>query len=141
MHHTAFEAGTPPIAEAVALGRAVEYLLDVGLDQIAAHCATLGAHALSRLREIDRVQVIGDQASARSGIVSFHVAGVHPHDLATMLDLDGIAVRAGEHCCQPLMDTLGVDGTVRLSSYLYNTIDEIDAAVDSVARATAALAP
>ena len=135
-----FEAGTPAIAEAVALARAVDYLDGIGLAVIAERIARLGARARAALARIDGVRVLGGASSAESGIVSISVDGVHPHDLATLLDLSGVAVRAGDHCCQPLMEALGVDGTVRLSAHAYNTEDEIDQAARAVVEAVEALA-
>jgi len=121
-----FEAGTPHIAGAVALGAAIDYLTAIGLDRIA--CAEHGllAYATTVLSDIPGVRVIGT-ARRKAGILSFVLDGVHPHDIGTMLDRDGIAIRAGHHCCQPLMHRLGLAGTARASLALYNSRDEIDA--------------
>jgi cysteine desulfurase / selenocysteine lyase len=127
-----FEAGTSPIAEAVAFGAAVDYLNEIGLDAIEQHEQELAAQALERLGEVPGVQLYGPPADRRAGIVSFNVEGVHPHDVAQILDLDGIAIRAGHHCCQPLMARLGVVATNRASFYLYSIPEEVDRLVESV---------
>jgi cysteine desulfurase/selenocysteine lyase len=134
-----FEAGTSPMAEAVGLGAAIDYLENVGLDAIEQHEHTLAAYALERLGEIPGVTLYGPPADRRAGIVSFNVfddAGdlVHPHDVAQLLDLDGICIRAGHHCCQPLMRKLGVQATNRASLYLYNTTEDVDRLAESLHR-------
>ena len=121
-----FEAGTAPMAEAVGLGAAIDYLEAVGLEAIEAHEHSLVAYALDRLAEIPGVTTWGPPPEQRAGIVSFDVEGVHPHDVAQILDLDAIAIRAGHHCCQPLMARLGVVATNRASFYLYTVPEEID---------------
>jgi cysteine desulfurase / selenocysteine lyase len=137
-----FEAGTAPMAEAVGLGAAIDYLNEVGLDAIEAHEHALVSYALERLGDIPGVTVYGPPADRRAGILSFNVATesgteVHPHDVAQMLDLDAIAIRASHHCCQPLMRRLGVLATNRASFYLYNERVEVDRLADSVRRAQA----
>ena len=128
------EAGTPPIAEAVALQAAIEYVQQWGVSQIRQHEEELVAHALNRLVEEPDVTVYGpSQASMRTGVVSFDLEGVHPHDVAQILDETGIAVRAGHHCTQVLHERLGVRATVRLSMALYNTLEEIDRAISALA--------
>jgi cysteine desulfurase/selenocysteine lyase len=127
-----FEAGTSPIAEAVAFGAAVDYLSEIGLDAIEEHEQALAATALERLGEIPGLELYGPPADRRAGIVSFNVEGVHPHDVAQILDLDGIAIRAGHHCCQPLMARLGVVATNRASFYLYSIPEEVDRLVESI---------
>ncbi len=128
------EAGTPPIAEAVALQAAIEYVQQWGVSQIRQHEQELVAYALNRLAEEPDVTVYGpSQASKRTGVVSFDLEGVHPHDVAQILDETGIAVRAGHHCTQVLHERLGVRATVRLSMALYNTLEEIDSAVSALA--------
>jgi cysteine desulfurase/selenocysteine lyase len=129
-----FEAGTAPIAEAVGLGAAIDYVSAVGLDAIEAHEHELAAYALERLGELAEVILYGPPPDRRAGIVSFNVDGVHPHDVAQVLDMDGVAIRAGHHCCQPLMDRLGVAATNRASFYLYTVRDEIDRLVDGLHR-------
>lgn len=127
------EAGTPPIAEAVALQAAIEYVQEWGVPKIRQHEQELVAHALNRLAEEPDVTVYGpSQASKRTGVVSFDLEGVHPHDVAQILDETGIAVRAGHHCTQVLHERLGVRATVRLSMALYNTLEEIDSAVSAL---------
>jgi cysteine desulfurase/selenocysteine lyase len=121
-----FEAGTAPMAEAVGLGAAIDYLEAVGLDAIEQHEHELVAYALDKLAEIPGITTWGPPADKRAGIVSFDVEGVHPHDVAQILDLDGVAIRAGHHCCQPLMTRLGVVATNRASFYLYTVPEEID---------------
>ncbi|HZQ16649.1 MAG TPA: cysteine desulfurase [Gaiellaceae bacterium] len=121
-----FEAGTAPMAEAVGLGAAIDYLEAVGLEAIERHEHELVAYALERLAEIPGVTTWGPPPERRAGIVSFDVEGVHPHDVAQILDLDAVAIRAGHHCCQPLMHRLGVAATNRASFYLYTVPEEID---------------
>jgi cysteine desulfurase/selenocysteine lyase len=127
-----FEAGTPPIAEVIGMGHAIDYVSGVGLDAIAAHEHELAAYALERLGELPWVTVYGPPPDRRAGIVSFNVDGVHPHDVAQLLDWEGIAVRAGHHCTQPLMRRLGVAATTRASFYLYNVLEEVDRLVDGL---------
>ena len=130
-----FEAGTPPIAQAVGLGVAAEYLEEVGLEQIERHERELTQHALARLGEVPGITVYGPPAERRAGIVSFDVAGVHPHDVAQIVDREGVAVRAGHHCNQPLMTRLGVAATTRASFYLYTLPEEIDRLVEGIHKA------
>jgi cysteine desulfurase/selenocysteine lyase len=127
-----FEAGTPPIAEAVALGSAIDYLTEIGIEAIAKHEHALTAYTLERLAELPWVRVFGPPAERRAGIVSFDVEGVHPHDVAQILDWEGVAIRAGHHCCQPLMTRLGVAATNRASFYLYTIPEEIDRLVEGL---------
>ena len=129
-----YEAGTPPIAEAYGLGQAVDYLTAVGLEAIERHEQALTEYALARLAELPYVTVLGPPADRRGGIVSFEVAGVHPHDVAQVLDLEGVAVRAGHHCTQPVMDHFGLVATTRASFYLYNVPEEIDRLVAGVVK-------
>jgi cysteine desulfurase / selenocysteine lyase len=121
-----FEAGTAPMAEAVGLGAAIDYLEAVGLDAIEAHEHELAAYALGRLAEVPGITLYGPPPDRRAGIVSFNLEGIHPHDVAQILDLQGVAIRAGHHCCQPLMQKLGVAATNRASFYLYTIPEEID---------------
>jgi len=130
-----FEAGTSPIAEAVGLGAAIDYLNEVGIEAIEAHEQELAAVAIERLGEIDGVTLYGPPPERRAGIVSFNVEGIHPHDVAQVLDSEGVAIRAGHHCCQPLMTRLGVAATNRASFYLYSVPEEIDRLVDGVQKA------
>lgn len=131
-----FEAGTPPIAEAIGFGAAVEYLEAVGMDTIAKHEQELTAYALERLSEIPDLTIYGPKdVEARGGAVSFELGDIHPHDIATILDQDGIAIRAGHHCARPLMKYLGIPATARASFYLYNVPDEVDALVESLYKA------
>jgi cysteine desulfurase / selenocysteine lyase len=130
-----FEAGTSPIAEAVGFGAAIDYLNAVGLEAIEHHEQELAAAALDRLGEIGGVTLYGPAPERRAGIVSFNLDGVHPHDVAQVLDMDGVAIRAGHHCCQPLMTKLGVAATNRASFYLYTVPEEIDRLADGVRKA------
>jgi cysteine desulfurase/selenocysteine lyase len=135
-----FEAGTSPMAEAVGLGAAIDYLEAVGLESIEAHEHALAAYALERLGEIPGVTLYGPPADRRAGIVSFNLDGVHPHDVAQVLDTEGVAIRAGHHCCQPLMGRLGVAATNRASFYLYTVPDEIDRLAAGIVKAKAVFA-
>jgi len=131
-----FEAGTPPIAEAVGLGAAVSYLEGVGLEAIAEHERSLTAYAVAALSDaFDELRIFGPPAGSkdRSGVISFAFGDVHPHDVAQILDEKGICVRAGHHCAKPLMRTLGVGATTRASLYLYNDEDDVDALVAGLA--------
>jgi cysteine desulfurase/selenocysteine lyase len=129
-----FEAGTAPIAEAVGFGAAIDYLEAVGLDAIEAYEHELAEYALAALAELPWVTSYGPPADRRAGIVSFNVDGVHPHDVAQILDFEGVAIRAGHHCCQPLMRKLGVAATNRASFYLYTVPEEIDRLVAGLHR-------
>jgi len=135
-----FEAGTPPIAEAVALGVAIDYLSDVGMEAIWAHEQDLAAYARERLNDLSGVRVIGPPASGRSGVVSFIVEAVHPHDLAEILNAQGVAIRAGYHCAHPLHQCLGLPPTARASFYLYNTREEVERLIAGIRRAQSLLA-
>src|SRR3984957_7892429 len=131
-----FEAGTMPIAQAVGLGAAVDYLTAVGTDRIQAHEQELLQYALPALTEIDGLRIIGPAAAVdRGGAISFTLDGVHPHDVSQVLDDRGIAVRAGHHCAWPLHRAMGVQSSTRASLYLYNTRDEIDALTDGIRQA------
>jgi cysteine desulfurase / selenocysteine lyase len=130
-----FEAGTQPIAEAVGFGAAVDYLTEIGLDAIEDHERALAAQAIERLGEIPGIRLYGPPPERRAGIVSFNRDGVHPHDVAQILDMDGVAIRAGHHCCQPLMSKLGVAATNRASFYLYSLPEEVDRLVEGVEKA------
>ncbi len=131
-----FEAGTPAIAQAVALGTAIDYLRDLGLDRIAAHEATLLAYATRRLAEIKSLKIVGTAAD-KASVLSFTLDGVHPHDIAQVLDSRGIAIRAGHHCAQPVMARFGVPATARASFGLYNTSAEIEVLAEALDRVEA----
>jgi cysteine desulfurase/selenocysteine lyase len=135
-----FEAGTPAIAEAVGWGRAIDYLQAIGLPAIHRHEQELAAYAIDRLAEIPGVEVLGPDATKRGGVISFTTEGIHPHDVAQILDSYGIAVRAGHHCAMPLHARLGLSATTRASFYLYTTFAEIDALADGVRKARARFA-
>lgn len=130
-----FEAGTPAIAEAVGLGAAAEYLMELGMENVARHGAYLTNYAYNQLVEIEGVHILGPGPEERMGLVSFHVDEVHPHDLAAILDLDGVAIRAGHHCAQPLHRSLDLIASARASFYLYNTESEIDRLAAGIERA------
>ena len=127
-----FEAGTPAIAEAVGFGAAVDYLTKIGMTNIAAHEHEITEYALERLEEIPGVKVFGPSADKKGGVASFTLDGVHPHDVAQILDRDGIAVRAGHHCAQPLHEKFGIPASTRASFYLYNKKDEVDLLVNGI---------
>ena len=129
-----FEAGTSPIAEAVGFGAAIDYLDAVGLDAIVQHEHELAEYALTLLGELPWIELYGPPPERRAGIVSFNVSGIHPHDVAQVLDFEGVAIRAGHHCCQPLMRKLGVAATNRASFYLYTIPEEIDRLVAGLHR-------
>ncbi|MCF2718297.1 cysteine desulfurase [Paenibacillus sp. 203] len=126
-----FEGGTPIIAGAVGLGAAIDFLESIGLDAIAQHESRLSNYALKRLREVEGLTIYGP-AERHVGLVTFNLDDVHPHDVATVLDSKGVAVRAGHHCCQPLMRWLKASATARASFYLYNTEEEVDALVSAL---------
>ena len=128
-----FEAGTPHIAGIIALGSAIDYLNGIGFDAIAAHEHDLLGYATERLSAMNSIEIIGT-APEKAAILSFNIKDVHPHDVGTILDHDGIAVRTGHHCAQPVMDRFDVAATVRASFGLYNTRDEVDALVDGIKR-------
>jgi cysteine desulfurase / selenocysteine lyase len=128
-----FEAGTPPIVEAVGLGAAVDYLSVLGMENVHRHEQAITAYALDGLATVPGLRVLGPlDATQRGGAVSFEIAGVHPHDVATVLDTRGIAVRAGHHCAKPAHQRFGVQSSTRMSSYLYTTPSEIDALVEGL---------
>jgi cysteine desulfurase/selenocysteine lyase len=130
-----FEAGTPIIAGAIGLGAAIDFLEQIGLDNIEAHEHKLAAYAMDKLSRIEGMKIYGPQdPSLRAGLVTFNIDDVHPHDVATVLDAEGIAVRAGHHCAQPLMKWLKASATARASFYLYNTEEEIDKLVEGLVK-------
>ncbi|MCQ4086913.1 cysteine desulfurase [Saccharibacillus sp. JS10] len=128
-----FEGGTPIIAGAVGLGAAIDFLNELGMDNVAAHEHKLAMYAMQRIQEIEGLQVYGPQ-QRKVGIVTFNLNDVHPHDVATVLDSYGVAIRAGHHCCQPLMRWLEVSSTARASFYLYNNEQDIDRLIDALIR-------
>ncbi|MFH1524504.1 MAG: cysteine desulfurase [Chloroflexota bacterium] len=127
-----FEAGTPAIAEAIGFGAAVEYLNKIGMEAVAAHEQEIVSYALERLEEIPGVKVFGPAAAKKGGVASFTLDGIHPHDVAQILDYDGIAIRAGHHCAQPLHEKYGIPATARASFYLYTLKEEVDKLVDGI---------
>jgi cysteine desulfurase/selenocysteine lyase len=135
-----FEAGTPNVADGIGLGVAVDYLAQVGMEQVHAHEQTLAAYAMERLASVPDLHIYGPPAGERGGVVTFNLIRdgellIHPHDLASILDREGIAIRAGHHCAQPLMEHYGVPATARASFYLYNVESEVDALVDALLKA------
>jgi len=134
-----FEAGTPAIAEAVGFGAAIDYVSEVGLGAIEQHERGLLEYTLGRLGELPWIDTYGPPPERRAGIVSLNVEGVHPHDVAQVLDWEGVAVRAGHHCTQPLMTKLGVSATIRASFYLYSIQEEVDRLVEGLVKAKTSL--
>jgi len=130
-----FEAGTPAIAEAIALGAAVDFLSDLGMSQIQAHEHRLVAYAMQQLSQVEGLRMLGPAAEHRGGVVAFTLGDIHPHDLAAILDGEGIAIRAGHHCAQPLHERYGLPASARASFYLYNTAAEVDQLVTALDKA------
>jgi cysteine desulfurase / selenocysteine lyase len=129
-----FEAGTPAIVQAIGLGAALDYMMEIGRERIAAHEETLAAYALERLSALDFVRLVGT-APGKGAIFSFTVKGAHPHDVSTIIDRSGIAVRAGTHCAEPLLTRFGVGATCRASFAMYNTLAEVDALAEALLKA------
>ena len=127
-----FEAGTPAIAESVGFGAAVDYLSSIGMDEIAGHEHEIIEYALERLEEVPGLKIFGPPASQKGGVASFTFDGIHPHDVAQILDRDGVAVRAGHHCAQPLHEKFGISATTRASFYLYSTKEEVDTLINGL---------
>lgn len=127
-----FEAGTPAIAEGIGFGEAVDYLSRIGMQNIHTHEQALVTYAMERLEEVSGLQVLGPPADQRGGLTAFTLDGIHPHDVAQILDNNGIAVRAGHHCAMPLHDKFGLTATTRASFYLYNTFTEIDRMMEAL---------
>jgi cysteine desulfurase / selenocysteine lyase len=132
-----FEAGTPAIAEAIGLGAAVDYLEAIGMERVHRYESELAQYAFSRLRDVKSLTIYGPDLEHRTGVISMTVGDIHAHDLATILDSEGICVRAGHHCNQPLMERFGIAATTRASFYVYNTRDEVDALVRGIEKAKA----
>jgi len=135
-----FEAGTPNVADGIGLGAAVDYLAGLGMEEIHAHEVALAAYALERLATVPNLHIYGPPAAERGGVVTFNLLRdgellLHPHDLASILDREGIAIRAGHHCAQPLMEHYGVPATARASFYVYNTEDEVDKLTEALLKA------
>lgn len=130
-----FEGGTPIIAGAIGLGVAVDFLQEIGMDNILAHEHQLAAYAMEKMSTVEGLTIYGPkEANQRAGVITFNLSDVHPHDVATVLDAEGIAVRAGHHCAQPLMKWLNVSATARASFYLYNTEEDIDKLVEGLVK-------
>ena len=130
-----FEAGTPSIAEGIGLGTAVDYLTDLGMENVHAYEQYITNYALEALSEVENLQILGPSAAQRGGVAAFTIQGLHPHDMAELLDKDGIAIRAGHHCAMPLHQLCGVNSTARASFYIHTTTEEVDKLVDSLNRA------
>jgi cysteine desulfurase/selenocysteine lyase len=131
-----FEAGTPNIADVIASRAALDYLVKLGMKNVRAHEIEITSYALNRLKELGDVTIYGPHdANQRGGVISFNLTGMHPHDLGHILNESGIAIRAGHHCCQPLMKDLKAHGTARASFYIYNTLEEVDIFVDALKQA------
>lgn len=130
-----FEAGTPIIAGAIGLGAAIDFLEEIGLENITEHEHKLAAYAMEKMSSINGLTIYGPQnANNRAGVITFNIEDVHPHDVATVLDAEGIAVRAGHHCAQPLMKWLNVSATARASFYLYNSEEDVDKLVEGIGK-------
>ena len=136
-----FEAGTPNIAGGIAFSTAIDYLNNLGMDAVRQHEQELTAYALGRMRQDPKIKIYGSlEPLKRGGVISFNYGTIHPHDIGTLLDQEGIAIRAGHHCCQPLMRDLGISGTARASFYVYNTRQDVDALVQALAKAATVFA-
>jgi cysteine desulfurase/selenocysteine lyase len=136
-----FEAGTPNIGGVIAFGAAIDYLTKIGMASVRAHEKELTAYALATLSKDPQIHIYGPlDAEKRGGVISFNYGTVHPHDIGTLLDQEGIAIRAGHHCCQPLMRDLGISGTARASFYIYNTKEDVDALAAALRKAAAVFA-
>jgi cysteine desulfurase/selenocysteine lyase len=129
-----FEAGTPPIVEAAGVGAAVRFMMDLGRERIQAHEAALSAYAHERLRAMNSIRIIG-QAQGKGAIIAFEMKGAHAHDVATIIDRQGVAVRAGTHCAMPLLERFGATSTCRASFGLYNMMAEADKLVEALQKA------
>jgi cysteine desulfurase / selenocysteine lyase len=127
-----FEAGTPPIAQGIGLAAAVQYLQNLGMEAVHAYEHSLVSYALEQLRQVHEIEIYGPDADARGGVVAFNLPDMHPHDIASILDQQGVAIRGGHHCAMPLMRSLGVNGTCRASFYIYNTVDEVDTLIEAL---------
>ena len=127
-----FEAGTPPIAQGIGLAAAVQYLQNLGMEAVHAYEHNLVSYALEQLRQVHDIEIYGPDADARGGVVAFNLPDMHPHDIASILDQQGVAIRGGHHCAMPLMRLLGVNGTCRASFYVYNTVDEVDTLIEAL---------
>lgn len=127
-----FEAGTPAIAEVIGLGAAVDYLQQIGMEWVHAHEREITRYAYERMSEVEGLRILGPDPAQRGGLIAFTLDGIHPHDVAAILDRAGVAVRAGHHCAQPLHDRLGVHASTRASFYLYNTLEEVDVLVEAL---------
>jgi cysteine desulfurase/selenocysteine lyase len=127
-----FEAGTPAIAEAIGFEAAIDYLETLGMENVHAHEEEMIRYALERLEEVPGLKVYGPKAEEKGGVASFTFEGVHPHDVAQILDQDGIAVRAGHHCAMPIHDKFCIPATTRASFYIYNTRDDVDALIEGL---------
>jgi cysteine desulfurase/selenocysteine lyase len=127
-----FEAGTPSVGDAVGLGAAIDYLTALGMDAVRAHEREIVAYALERLAQVPGITLYGPTGEDRAGVVSFTLDDIHPHDIASILDSEGVAIRAGHHCAQPLMDRLGVVATARASFYVYNSEEDVDRLADAL---------
>ena len=129
-----FEAGTPPIAQAIGLGAAIDYVRELGLDRIAAHEHDLLAYATERMADIPGLRILG-HAKAKASVLSFVIEGIHPHDVGSILDAEGVVVRAGHHCAQPVMTRFNIPATTRASFAYFNTREEVDILVSAIQKA------
>ena len=128
-----FEAGTPNIADVIAFGAALDYLSDIGMENVRAHEVEITGYALRRLRQLEDITIYGPpDPQERGGVISFNYPAIHAHDVGTILDRRGVAIRTGHHCAMPLMQRLDVPGTARASFYIYNTLEEVDALIEAL---------
>jgi cysteine desulfurase/selenocysteine lyase len=128
-----FEAGTPPIAEVIAFGETIKYLSEIGMENIAKHEKNLMSYAIEKFSQHQQIKIYTPKNPEKRGpIISFTIKGIHPHDIASIFDQFGIAIRAGHHCAQPLMNKLNIPATARISFYLYNTVEEVDKAEEAI---------
>ena len=136
-----FEAGTPNIGGVIAFGAAIDYLNKIGMANVRQHEKELTAYALAQLKKDPLIHIYGSMdPEKRGGVISFNYGTIHPHDIGTLLDQEGIAIRAGHHCCQPLMRDLDISGTARASFYIYNSKDDVDALMEALRKAASVFA-
>jgi len=129
-----FEAGTPNISGAIGLGAAIDYILEIGIENIAKHEADLLNYASEKIKKIDGVEIIGN-AKDKASVLSFTIENIHPHDIGTIMDSQGVAIRAGNHCTQPIMDFYSIPATARASFAIYNDKNDVDKLISSVRKA------
>ena len=129
------EVDTSPIVQGIGLGVAVDYLQQLGMEAVHAYEQALVSYAFDQMRQVQDLEIYGPEVDQRGGVVSFNLEGIHPHDIASILDQHGVAIRGGHHCAMPLMGVLGVNGANRASFYIYNTFDEVDLLIEAIGEA------